>query len=197
MMRPLIRQSVVQVLRPPVWYLLVSALRLYPVLIAFFVHCAMWKSHFRLLEMKYPSHLIFSFCSWTGTFRICWYSLYWSGVLKCRHSAFVGAKVYPRLPAVVSKYSRVLWAASCPDVVFLYEVTRSMSSTYLRMRLVVVGKLVVAIAAMSLMLTRKSIGESGEPCGVPLSVAKACEFFPLKRDHVARFVPQCPTHCTR
>jgi len=52
MMRPLIKRSVVQVLRPPVWYLLVRALRLYPVLIAFFVHYAMWWSHLRLLEMK-------------------------------------------------------------------------------------------------------------------------------------------------
>ena len=81
----------------------------------------------------------------------------------CKHSALVGAKVYPRLRAVVSKFSRVLCAASCPDVAFLYEVTRRMSSTYMRMRLVVVGKLVVALAAMSLMLTRKSIGDSGEP----------------------------------
>jgi len=54
------------------------------------------------------------------------------------------------------------------------------SSTYVRMRLVGAGKLVVAMAAMSLMLTSKSIGDSGEPCGVPLSVAKALELFPVE-----------------
>jgi len=84
--------------------------------------------------MKYPSHLMFSFCSWTGIFLMCGHSLYWSGVLMCRHSALVGAKVYPRLRVVVSKFSRVLWAASCPDMAFLYEVIRRMSSTYVRMQ---------------------------------------------------------------
>jgi len=128
---------------------------------------------------------------------MCGYSLCWSGVLTCRHSALDGAKVYPRLCAVVSRSVRVFWAASCPVVAFLYEVTSRMSSTYVRMRLVAAGKLVVAMAAMALMLTRNSIGDSGEPSGVPLSVAKAFEFFPLKRYDVARLVPQCSTHCAR
>jgi len=61
------------------------------------------------------------------------------------------------------------------------------------MRLVAVGELVVAIAAISLMLTWESMGDSSEPCGVPFSVAKAFEFFPLKRYDVSPFVPQCPT----
>ena len=115
----------------------------------------------------------------------------------CRHSALFGAKVYPRPRAVVSRSVRVFWVASCPVVAFLYEETRRMSSTYVRMRLVAAGKLVVAIAAISLMLTRKSIGDNGEPRGVPLSVAKAFEFFPLKRYDVARLVPECSTHCAR
>jgi len=140
---------------------------------------------------------MFSFCSRTGTFPMCRCSLCWSGALMCKHSALVGAKVYPRVRAVVSHLSRVFWAASCPAVAFLYEVTRRMSPTYVRMRLVVVGKLVVAIAAISLMLTRKRIGDTGDPCGVPLSVAKPLELFLLKRYDVAWLVPQCSTHCAR
>jgi len=79
----------------------------------------------------------------------------------------------------------------------VYEATMSMSSTYVRMRLHAVGRSMVAIATMSLILTRKGIGDSGDSCGVPLSVAKAFEFFLLKRYDVARLVPPCLTHCVR
>jgi len=72
-----------------------------------------------------------------------------------------------------------------------------MLSTYVRMWLDAVGRFVVAIAAMSLMLTRKSIRDSGEPCGILLSVVKAFDLFLSKRSDVARLVPQCSTHCTR
>jgi len=124
---------------------------------------------------------MFSFCSWMAFFPMCGYSLYWSGALMSRHSALVRAKVYPQLCAVVYNSSRVFWAAFCPAVAFLYDVTRRMSSTWVSMWLVTVGRLVEAIAAISLILTRKSMGDNGEPCGVPLSVAKAFEFLPLKR----------------
>jgi len=104
------------------------------------------------------------------------------------HSALVGAKVYPRVWAVDSSLSRVFWGASCPAVAFLYEVMTRMSSMYVRMRLNALGRSMVAIAAMSVILTRKSIGDSGKPCGVALSVAKAFEFFLLKRYDVAWLV---------
>ena len=72
---------------------------------------------------------------------------------------------------------------------FLYEVMTRMSSMYVRMRLNALGRSMVAIAAMSVILTRKSIGDSGKPYDVALSVAKAFEFFLLKRYDVAWFVP--------
>jgi len=96
-------------------------------------------------------------------------------------SDFAAAKVYPHSFPFSWSTCSVAWWSFCPWAFSLYVVATRKSSIYVRMEVVALAVLGVEVFAMSLTLRRKSIGDSGDPCGVPLSVAKAFELFPLNR----------------
>jgi len=91
----------------------------------------------------------------------------------------------------------VSWCSAWPWALCLYVVAIRKSSTYVRI-LVLLSLIDRGGVETSLIIdTKKSIGESGEPRGVPLSVAKVLKVLPLNLYPVCLLHPQFQIHPAR